>query len=218
MSKKIYIGTSSLSRKCTKLYVGVNGQARTIKAGYIGYGNVAKKFYPVSYRWARYSISYNTSYTPIIVSEDTIGFGRNCEFGQYSLIYTYTSGYNSGVNNYLYWLSRGDRYPNPDMIDDLSNGTVFYTFEHWIGTNSGNVSYIRADFGLNSQISNTRMVEFTKISGSYGGTLRRRIHGSTKQQTPTMGSYVDTVQSESRNAYPDNGVSGSYWYVFQGEV
>lgn len=32
----------------------------------------------------------------------------------------------------------------------------------------------------------------------------------------SKGSYVSTVKSTNRNAYPNNGESGSYWYVYQG--
>lgn len=32
----------------------------------------------------------------------------------------------------------------------------------------------------------------------------------------SKGSYVSTVISTNRNAYPDNSYSGSYWYVYQG--
>lgn len=218
MAKKLYIGASLVAHKAKQIYLGSGNVAHRIVAGYIGVSGTARKFYPSGYLWNRYSVSYTTSHTPIIVSEDTIDFGRNCEFGQYSLVYSYTSGYSSSSNNYLYWLERGDRIPNPREIDDLSNGTVFYALESWIGMNSGNVSYIRADFGLNSRVSDWRMTEFTKLSGSYGGTLRRRIHGSVKQSIPAIGSYIDQITSENRNAYPDNGVSGSYWYVFQGEA
>lgn len=32
----------------------------------------------------------------------------------------------------------------------------------------------------------------------------------------SKGSYISTVSSTSRNAYPDNSYSGSYWYVYEG--
>lgn len=32
----------------------------------------------------------------------------------------------------------------------------------------------------------------------------------------SKGSKIDTVTSTNRNAYPDNGQSGSYWYVYEG--
>lgn len=32
----------------------------------------------------------------------------------------------------------------------------------------------------------------------------------------SKGAYISTVTSTSRNAYPDNSYSGSYWYVYQG--
>lgn len=35
-------------------------------------------------------------------------------------------------------------------------------------------------------------------------------------ETYVRGSYIGTVKSTNRSAYPDNGVSGNYWYVYKG--
>lgn len=37
------------------------------------------------------------------------------------------------------------------------------------------------------------------------------------QQIPAKGSLLGTVSSSSPSAYPQNGMSGSYWYEYQGE-
>ena len=45
-----------------------------------------------------------------------------------------------------------------------------------------------------------------------------RYMGLTKiTKCYTKGSYVGTVTSSSRSTYPTDGVSGSYWYVYQGQ-
>ena len=36
------------------------------------------------------------------------------------------------------------------------------------------------------------------------------------KQTQTQGSYIDQVFSENSSQYPQNGIQGSYWYVYQG--
>lgn len=36
------------------------------------------------------------------------------------------------------------------------------------------------------------------------------------EENPFKGSRIDTVTSTNRNAYPNNGESGSYWYVYEG--
>ena len=41
-----------------------------------------------------------------------------------------------------------------------------------------------------------------------------RINSITTTQS--AGTYVGQVTSTNRNAYSDNGVTGSYWYVFVG--
>ena len=215
MSRKIYIGTGT-SRRIRQLYVGSGNVARRVKAAYVGVGGSARKFWPILYKWNRYEVNSTVQYTPYVRSDEVIEFGRWTEFGQYSLIYSYDTYVYGG--NFLYRLYSGERFPDPDCVDDLPNGTTFYAFEYWVGYNGGSLSYIRADFGLNSSATDGTMVEFIKQSGSYGGTVRRRIHTYSKQTVTSAGSYIDQVTSENRNAYPDNGVSGSYWYVFQGEA
>lgn len=46
-------------------------------------------------------------------------------------------------------------------------------------------------------------------SGSYLG----ESHSIGTRQI--QGSYIEDVTSTNRSAYPDNGISGGYWYVFQ---
>lgn len=35
----------------------------------------------------------------------------------------------------------------------------------------------------------------------------------TRTTETSKGSYIDTVESDNENAYPNNGISGDYWYV-----
>ena len=215
MSRKIYISTGT-SRKIKQLYIGSGNVSKRIKAAYIGVGNSARKFWPILYVWNRYTVNETVQHTPYIRSQENMEFKRNAEFGQYSLIYTYdTYVYD---RNFLYRLQRGERFPNPDAIDELPNGTVFYSFGSWVNITGGMVYGILAGFGNNTQYTNTEMWEFVKVSGTYGGTVTRKIHSSTKQTITSAGSYIDQVTSENRSAYPDNAQSGSYWYVYQGEA
>ena len=45
-------------------------------------------------------------------------------------------------------------------------------------------------------------------------------HETMTVYTPveTQGELIDTITASSPDAYPTNGVSGDYWYVYQGEV
>lgn len=45
MSKKIYIGASSVAREVKKIYIGVGDIARKVTKGYIGVNGVAQQFY-----------------------------------------------------------------------------------------------------------------------------------------------------------------------------
>lgn len=219
MARRIYISNGT-ARRARTLYVGVNNAARRVTAAYIGVGGSARKIYPGSYLWNRYNVKSEYQYTPYVMSDTNIAFSRNAEFRQYSLITSYRTSVSN--NTFLFILDQGDRIPNPDEIEELTNGTVFYAFEGWcyyIGTSSGqSLNEIRADFGLSSGASGQQMVQFTKISGTYGGTVNKKVWSSSRTTVYSQGSYIDQVVSDNRSAYPDNGRSGNYWYVYQGEA
>ena len=62
MSKKIYVPSSGLSHKTTKLRVGINNVSRNVVKGYVGVNGIAKQFWPDEpiYIWNRYNADPNT--------------------------------------------------------------------------------------------------------------------------------------------------------------
>jgi len=64
------------------------------------------------------------------------------------------------------------------------------------------------------------VVDVDFISGVYGTTLDEQfeltyIYVAQVGHEYNRGSWVKTVTSTDINAYPANGMSGSYWYVRQ---
>lgn len=96
----------------------------------------------------------------------------------------------------------------------------------------GPYEYIHGYSGVGWETSDSELIEETKERygdnyGFYevrkersdlGGGLDRNVYGRPKIKTPVYGkkSRIGTVKSENRRAYPDNGQSGSYWYVYEG--
>jgi hypothetical protein len=54
--------------------------------------------------------------------------------------------------------------------------------------------------------------------GYYNSTLRFYYSAAYAKETDTVksrGAYIKDVYSSESSAYPDNGISGDYWYVKQ---
>lgn len=196
MSRKVYVGTGS-SKKVKNIYVGISGASRRVKSAYVGVGSSAKKFWPIQFKWARYSVSTQTYYTE---SRDN---GR--EF------YSSTTG---GAIPYMPNAYSSYSFNSSDGSYSLSN---IFGIAFRIGTRqydsycSYNGLYHLTSVTCSRTSSSTGQ---TRHSVSYFGEPM----GAIPHTTDICGSFIDYVYSETRTAYPDNAQSGSYWYVYQGEA
>lgn len=205
MSNGIYLGNSN-SKKVKKLYIGTNNQAKRIKKGYIGVNNQAKLFWTHTiYRWNRYQIEQKVvDVVPTVTTIDTgdrfystysTSQGIQVTDGVMHLInptaYVHSVGsdndeYNLFAESWLY-------VPDPKNI-------VNRYFYHIIGT--GGV---------------TVWIDSIPYLHSYGIFIQGRTsnHGQFMQceLQSVAGALVDVVESDNPSAYPDNGVSGNYWYT-----
>lgn len=96
------------------------------------------------------------------------------------------------------------------------SGSASYAFSSSAGfTVSGSASISSPSMGatiymlISSTIIEKYVVDYDNGGGDWGGTVYRATctyHGAAK------GTYIETVQAEN-GTYPDNGVSGLYWYV-----
>lgn len=205
MSNGIYLGNSN-SKKVKKLYIGTSNQAKRIKKGYIGVNNQAKLFwFHTIYRWNRYQIEQKVvDVDPSVTTIDTgdrfyttysstqgiqVTDGRMYLINQTAYVHSAGSdsdGYNLFGESWLY-------VPDPKNV-------VNKYFYHIIGTSGVTV-----------------WIDSLPYLDSYG----IRIQGRSSNRSQFMqcelqsvaGALVDTVESDNPSAYPDNGVSGDYWYV-----
>lgn len=197
MAKRIYIGTGT-ARNVNSLYIGVNGSAIRVSAAYIGSGSTAHKFWPISYKWNRYTVESVTKYREGLSESRTDLYSRSSTGG-----FPYKPPlYNSYAFNELtgeYTGTGGSFTPN-NTTQSVSGYLLQSNYT------KGHVVYIE------SRSSSTP--SGTRRSVTYEGY---RFTTSSYRED-AQGNYIDQVTSENRNAYPDNGVSGSYWYIYQGEA
>lgn len=204
MAKRIYLGNGS-ARNVKSLYIGVNGAARRIKAGYIGNANIARKFWPKGYIWNYYTVSN--------VYRDVGWYGGYYSihlYGTFQLASAYTFNRNTGmytisasnIKTYQYLYEIDEEYEYGYELyftdaDDTGQNPYFEEIECSAGT-----------FSSIYEIQKTGKMQHDHTFSRHRSEL----------QDQQIGSYIGQVISENRNAYPDNGISGSYWYVYQGEA
>lgn len=233
MSKKIYIGQSGLAREVGTLYVGVNGQARKIKKAYIGVGNQAKQFYPedVTYKWNRYNIKTTYKWNRYNIKVSYV-------WDQYkatnTLSYTSTQvdnirymgvGDPSGTS---YELSMVDGEPKI-AVTDVSSSEIDLGESRYVN-NLGTTLYgyddpryppvwpqiVVYEYHVNEDSPSDYIYKITGVmNGSYSAI---DVYKMTATGEIKRGSYIKEVTSSSSSAYPNDGISGSYWYVYDRET
>lgn len=204
MAKRIYLGNGS-ARNVKSLYIGVNGAARRIKAGYIGSSNIARRFWPKGYIWNYYTVSN--------VYRD-MGWHRGFYSMYYMGTYQLASAYTFNANTGMYTINASSiktYHYEYEIDDDYKYGYQLYFTDADDTHQNPYFNEIECSAGTFSFIYGIR-----KTGDSYTDHVFSRHESELQDQQ--IGSYIGQVTSENRNAYPDNGISGSYWYVYQGEA
>lgn len=234
MSKNVLVGVNGLAREAENLWVGVDGKARKVKSAYVGVNGVARKFWPkIRYVWGRYTIKYEFGerVAPTFTIRDehsdkpkTSYYGimyQNVTTGKY--IYKVTDYYPTVLNNWppeinvVEYIDLDDWHTSRLGVDDFLIGASDIEFNRgdrptsgidwWIVKSNGS-SLVATYVNYNMQRANTVYCDLS-IDDS-----RSKIYKITR--TPVRGTYIDQVFSDQPNTYPQNGQSGSYWYVYQG--
>lgn len=205
MSNGIYLGNSN-SKKIKKVYIGTSNQAKRIKKGYIGVNNQAKLFWAHTiYRWNRYQIEQKV--VDVVPTVTTIDTGDRF-YSTYSTLQgiQVTDGVMHLINPTAYVHSVGSDNDGYNLfggswlyVPDPKNIVNRY-FYHIIGT--GGV---------------TVYIDSIPYLHSYGISIQGRIPNRSQfmqcELQSVAGALVDVVESDNPSAYPDNGVSGNYWYT-----
>lgn len=200
MSKKIYVPSSGLSHKTTKLRVGINNVSRNVVKGYIGINGSAKQFWPDEpiYVWNRYYTA--TRYSFYESGSYSVEFNTELS-GKYSVTAKVLDHTGFG---YLWKLYDCQSVSN---ISDIRNKKIYvYDYTEF----RGNITELSARDDTATYNGNVYSID---VGSGYSGIL----HNLYGQEFTACGSYIDQVTSKIRGSYPDDGVQGGYWYVYVGE-
>lgn len=213
MAKAIYLGDNT-SRKVKKIYEG-NGTAQKVKKGYIGDSSgKARLFFSGSTRWNKYNIQLIEQLSPAAYRYSTNGYssvslswGESVQLNEDPL-YCLPHGNNQGS---AYIISNDD-----DRRVDVRIDRQLYV--RWV-TGSGGLSAT----GFTVKLTNTYQyrLDVAFIIDYAGGTYWFYLDTTVMPEVQyyevsaikSQGSLVGIVESDNPSAYPDNGISGNYWYV-----
>lgn len=68
--------------------------------------------------------------------------------------------------------------------------------------------------GKDIRLVNVREVGYSSWTGDYEERIKKSV--PVQKTVYSKGSRLETVTSTNRNAYPNDGQSGNYWYVYEG--
>ena len=213
------------------MYIGVSGKSRKVKRGYIGVSGKARMFYTASTTWNRYTIG--KKYTHNIYST---GGGSNpgtahthynelyyCYYSDLNnlSIYDYVKHYEDRDYVYPYFDVRESYFTYLKYADNrLDEGLTENELNNLlrgklIATSNAVIPY---DYATSELLLCTDVIGgWGKYESGYFGQIsilgRYDYYLEVTGSTDIQGDFIDTIESEDENAYPDNGISGDYWYV-----
>ena len=208
MARKIYIGSLN-ARRAKNLYIGTDNVARRIKSAYMGVNGQARKFWPeptyIRNRYEGTIVEYYYGRTP----DDEDGNVRSTN-GTVARSFSFDS--TTGLFTLHQQVSIVDGEP---PLYDAHNVMLWYA--DYIHANGYIVWNTSATVETPLKTIYELSVEPEDAHEScYGFIYRYVVHRS--EVGPGQGTYIDQVTSSNRNQYPDNGLWGGYYYIFQGEV
>lgn len=230
MAKVIYTGVSSKARKIKACYIGVSNKARKIKKGYIGVNNIARLCYSSGYMWARYTLASTgkVSLTKVVSNASGYRFAKDNLQSFYECVVTGndSSGYTlktsstpefnkrakavttSGASSNSYY-----QVPkNCGVVTNTYYCVVTYGYEGGYNRLSGYDFYMDYNTDITTATWFSYLALWTAVNYN---TNSDKLDIYRKNTIQTKGSFIDYVTSDNSNAYPTNGISGSYWYVKQ---
>lgn len=197
MAKGIHAGVGDVAKKVKQLYIGVDDVARKITKAYVGVDGVARQVWP-SYTWQRYSVDTLTTYfwDQYSVSSTTQYTGNvNISYASGSMTVTWSPTYS--------------RYDPPRIDGNNWDNCVGGTWNGWDPP---------GDWVCRSVRLNYPMYYVTAIEDASGSAVKISYSKMATAATRTVYSQGTTsygqVSSANSGAYPSNGKSGSYWYVY----
>lgn len=202
MARKIYIGSSN-ARRIKNLYIGASNVSRRIKAAYIGVNGQARKFWPEPVHvWNYYTIAYtyNTSFGYMDNYSTVVGSSDFYYSRQYSL------------SNGKFVISQDDiQYDRYDPFD-LNSGSYYIT-------SLDGSEYSSAGYYFRSTVCNAGSYDnIYKLNTGRSAGYFYVAQGEIKITGQSPETYLGQVRSSIRNSYPDNGILGNYWYIYQGQT
>ena len=229
MAKITYIGNGN-SKKVSKIYLGSGNISHKIKKGYIGDASgKARLFYTSGYQWQRYSINYIEQFSTDD-NENSAPFRTylSNETDVYVMYATSIKFITSGTPSYAPPDSKIDIvnptshriYGNPDTTLSLRTyqsptGVYYIVYSgRWMGFELGYLKGVyklgpdSSQFDIWAKNGDPGLVVYGGTASAYGGVVLHKVYAA-----PTQGSYIGIVESDNPAAYPNNGVSGDYWYV-----
>ena len=220
--------TSGGGRKqIASLYCNYGGSRKTISSAFGNIGGSRKQIFPYSYttvytyHWDIYTVTTSTAWT-LGACDETYTSSNPFEIVA-SYIYI-GSSYRIDEDG-EYHLDGGSYREIREQ--DVANGedcTIYageWFYFHFAKitdiNNAGNISLGSGDRFCYA-VTNVHLYigEASYNPIGFDGQIKIYKSGATQGTIKEKGSYYSYTSSTNRNAYPDNGISGSYWYVYTG--
>ena len=238
MSKKIYIGVGDLAKEVDPLYISVGGSTKKVSKVYVGIDGVARQAYPntITYKWNRYNV--NTTYY-----WDRYNVKRTYKWNRYTTKTVYIWDKYNATNTLDYTSEQVDCIRHIGVSGEAGTSFKLVMDGDSPALQIENISS-RANLDGTRYVSDISVApygyddpryppmwyqiviyDYVADSGPqpyiykctptiYGGYSAVDVFKMVATGGVNKGSYVGEITSSSSSTYPDDGVEGNYWYIY----
>ena len=224
------------SRKVKRVYLGINDVSHKVKKGYIGdESGKARLFYSSGRVWKKYNVTRRYTYywdrfniaTQYTWSRYTYQMKTS---KTYSQLWDMTVDLDSAGRAIVYTGSGNYTINSNGTIDvgsghiEIRLGSQRRTAGITARSNTGNsaVYGLMSEEEQESQFGDAEVAYYVWHDSSGRVTIGNKtgIGANIYRLTvsPTKGTLQGTVSSANQSQYPNNGISGSYWYEYTGST
>ena len=194
----------------TSLYGNIGGAQKSIASAFCNKGGSRKQIYPFKHAWQVFEVIGWTLTEKCHTSKHLGSMNDGDMYLQIASDYIFYEN-KSSYPNYNARLSVGDTNRQVLNENDIGegyelSGPAFFVF-------SSHTSSINSEIYF---VQENQTVTITSIQGTFSGEHCDLNYTTLSESEYIKGEYIRTIYEANATAYPDNGISGNYWYVYMG--
>ena len=207
INRAMYTNIGGGLKTLTSLYMNSGGSRKTTSSAFANINGSRKQIFPMLYVWQKYNVNaYEFICTEVEPSYNKLG--STAQYLALNIsISTHPELSWDGWYGYHLHCEAEAVYTKDELLGQRIYGPMYFDFSDFQGYYTNSVYYIPEGDFIN-------IIDQNGYSVQTGNAIE---YWKMEECDYTRGSYLGKVTSTVSSNYPIDGVSGNYWYVYQGQ-